>query len=409
MTIRRELPESVIREMNRQNSPEGYPVFLTITHPTLDAPIRVVSDPNNFMLDGNFYRGFRFGIRLVTDTEEMPYAELTMQNVDKKLSDALLDIDIAPRLDFEVIALNEYFNNHTIAIPRGPIKGLFEELGVDGAWFDAGPHTCFQNDDFTNPAGDGDNVRSILDLSGNDNHAVIANTANPLTLHTDGFRWWLHSTGAGAMLWSTSTAAQQETIVAAVRAETAASSIRNIFYSQNSRSALYRRTDDIKYEYVRLAADLVTYQYANVAHSSGTVVDKDTVVRGQWDGTNGIVAVDAATNSVSFPDVSNSTSYGFMAGTGEFQQWVGRVYSGVVFHASLTSSQLALVNSFMNTRMANADTDVVSRMYQARYLYLTEVNGSPLSLSGRIRSWDYSQEPYPGVFATQDRCPALFR
>lgn len=409
MTFKRDLPESVIREMNRQNSAEAYPIFLTITHPTLDTPIRVVSDPKNFMLDGNFYRGFRFGIRLVTDTEEMPYAELTIQNVDKKLSDALLDIDVAPRLDFDVIALNEYFNSQTIAMPRGPIKGLFEELGVDGAWFDAGPHTCFQNDDFTLPAGDGDPVRSIIDLSGNGNHGVIANTANPMTLHTDGTRWWLHSTGAGAILWATSTEAQQETIVAAVRAETAASSIRNIIYSQNSRSALYKKTDDIAYEYVRLDGSLVTYQYVSQNHPSGTLIDEDTVVRGQWDGTNGIAAVNTSINTASFGTVSNSMNHGFMAGTGEFQQWVGRVYSAVVFHASLNSTQLALVNSFMNTRMAIPDTDLVARMYQARYLYLTEVNGDPLSLSGRIRSWDYSQEPYPGVFATQDRCPALFR
>lgn len=39
---------------------------------------------------------------------------------------------------------------------------------------------------------------------------------------------------------------------------------------------------------------------------------------------------------------------------------------------------------------------------------LTDVQGSVSSASGRIKLRDYSQEPWPGIRATESRCPGLF-
>lgn len=39
---------------------------------------------------------------------------------------------------------------------------------------------------------------------------------------------------------------------------------------------------------------------------------------------------------------------------------------------------------------------------------LTDVNGTTSEASGRIMLRDYTQEPWPGVRATQSRCPGLF-
>lgn len=47
--------------------------------------------------------------------------------------------------------------------------------------------------------------------------------------------------------------------------------------------------------------------------------------------------------------------------------------------------------------------------YVADYLYLIDVEGDAMMLNGRITSWDYTQELWPGVRATQDRTPGLFR
>jgi len=47
--------------------------------------------------------------------------------------------------------------------------------------------------------------------------------------------------------------------------------------------------------------------------------------------------------------------------------------------------------------------------YVADYLYLIDVEGDAMMFNGRIVSWDYTQELWPGIRATQDRLPGLFR
>lgn len=52
------------------------------------------------------------------------------------------------------------------------------------------------------------------------------------------------------------------------------------------------------------------------------------------------------------------------------------------------------------------DTAVVH--YRAPLLYLTGVSIDAMSVSGELRSWDFTQESYPAMSATQDRLPGLF-
>lgn len=47
--------------------------------------------------------------------------------------------------------------------------------------------------------------------------------------------------------------------------------------------------------------------------------------------------------------------------------------------------------------------------YIADYLYLIDVECDAMMFNARIASWDYTQELWPGVRATQDRLPGLFR
>lgn len=108
MTVERSIPPALIRELNRQESAQDYPVFLEVRHPAVADVIRVVSDPVNFVLDTFEYIGFKFSISLLTDTEEAPYAQLSIQNVDKRIGDALLAVDEAAELDFQVLPLSEF-------------------------------------------------------------------------------------------------------------------------------------------------------------------------------------------------------------------------------------------------------------------------------------------------------------
>ena len=49
------------------------------------------------------------------------------------------------------------------------------------------------------------------------------------------------------------------------------------------------------------------------------------------------------------------------------------------------------------------------RIYSAPQLFLTGVEVNALSITARIVSWDYTQELWPGMLATQNRMPGLFR
>lgn len=102
------IPQGVRRELERQETAEFLLVFLTLYHVALAEPIRVVCDPENFILDGNEYQGFNFEISLLTDSESMPTARLTIQNVDRKIGDAVLKSVEPVRLDIEVIAGSEF-------------------------------------------------------------------------------------------------------------------------------------------------------------------------------------------------------------------------------------------------------------------------------------------------------------
>jgi hypothetical protein len=118
MSIERILPDGVGREVDRQESAEIYLVFLTVRHVNLPEPIRVVSDPHDFMLDGVRHQGFEFDVNLLSDTEDAPRAQLTIQNVDRRIAEAVLSMDSPARLDLDVIAGSQF--NLTVS-PRLPL------------------------------------------------------------------------------------------------------------------------------------------------------------------------------------------------------------------------------------------------------------------------------------------------
>ncbi len=136
MSIVRVLPATVIREINKQNSAEAYLVFVTIMHPKLNEVIRVVTDTENFILDTSkpteIWQGFTFEIKILSDSDEMPQAQIKMQNVDRRVGTSVLNSGEVVRLNIEVIALSQFdvavFPRVPFAMPVERIysaKGLF--------------------------------------------------------------------------------------------------------------------------------------------------------------------------------------------------------------------------------------------------------------------------------------------
>jgi len=82
--------------------------FLTISHPTLIDPIRIVWDTKDFIYGGNTYIGFPFDITLLSDDEQPPQAKLTIQNVSPKIGDSLRTLRSPLRLKIELLSSSDF-------------------------------------------------------------------------------------------------------------------------------------------------------------------------------------------------------------------------------------------------------------------------------------------------------------
>lgn len=109
----RTIPALVRAELEQENTSEAVLVFLKIQQSQLNDTIRVVSDPEDFWLNNDsgipeLYKGFEFEIKLLTDTDGPPSANLAVQNVDRQIGDNILQATDPVRLEIRVISLSEF-------------------------------------------------------------------------------------------------------------------------------------------------------------------------------------------------------------------------------------------------------------------------------------------------------------
>jgi len=82
--------------------------FLTISHPTLIDPIRIVWDTKDFIYGGKTFIGFPFDITILSDDEQPPQAKLTIQNVSPKIGDGLRSLRSPLRLKIELLSSSDF-------------------------------------------------------------------------------------------------------------------------------------------------------------------------------------------------------------------------------------------------------------------------------------------------------------
>lgn len=83
-------------------SPDALIAFLTVSHLLLPAPIRVVSDVMDYLVDGKLFIGLPFDFGILTDGEGPPMTELRMQNVDARIGRALLGLNDRANVALEI-------------------------------------------------------------------------------------------------------------------------------------------------------------------------------------------------------------------------------------------------------------------------------------------------------------------
>lgn len=75
--------------LEAEDSPDALLAFLTLTHPNLGEPIRLVSDVMDYLVDGDLFIGMPFGFKMLSDSDSMPRSQLVVQNVDRRIGQAV--------------------------------------------------------------------------------------------------------------------------------------------------------------------------------------------------------------------------------------------------------------------------------------------------------------------------------
>lgn len=115
----RSISSSLRRILLLQESGEAIVCFFTITHPDLADPIRVVSDGVDYEWQGERWIGFPFRWQLLTDDETAPRCQIELQNVDRRIGDALQSLSSTVRLQIDIVAASEFDQTVDPRLPLG--------------------------------------------------------------------------------------------------------------------------------------------------------------------------------------------------------------------------------------------------------------------------------------------------
>lgn len=106
--------------------------FLTITHPALPDPIRVVSDVMDYLVGGLSFKGLPFGFGILSDTEGPPMTELRMQNVDQRIGRSLLGLNDRAKVKLEIRTSADFdlSQDPRVEIPGGSVLYEFADFDL---------------------------------------------------------------------------------------------------------------------------------------------------------------------------------------------------------------------------------------------------------------------------------------
>jgi hypothetical protein len=129
----RVLPILSRRLLEQSSSGEPILVFVTVTHPDLDTPIRLVVDGADYVVNGDTWNQSFFELDLLTDTEQPPSARFRFPNVDREAISLLRRVSGPCRVEFALLPAS-YFDLtveprtvlplHTVIWDRAPAGSL---------------------------------------------------------------------------------------------------------------------------------------------------------------------------------------------------------------------------------------------------------------------------------------------
>lgn len=129
----RTLSSTALASANAQETDEVWLVLLTIDHDDLEAPLRVVNNNANVTSNGQEFIAFPFEIELPGEDPDQPAtARLKIDNVDRRVVQALRSIASAPTVTIQVI----------LASAPNTVEFSFEGMTLRNAIYDANAITA---------------------------------------------------------------------------------------------------------------------------------------------------------------------------------------------------------------------------------------------------------------------------
>ena len=121
----RPISAAVRAGLEREASPDALLAFLTVTHPRLVEPIRLVSDVLDYLRDGQTFVGLPFGFVAVTDEERAPVTQLTVQNVDRRIGEALRTMPDRATVQLEMLSSADFDLSADPRVPLGTLVPIY--------------------------------------------------------------------------------------------------------------------------------------------------------------------------------------------------------------------------------------------------------------------------------------------
>lgn len=137
--MQRDIPASARQAAEREGSPDVLLAFLTVTHQNLSEPIRIVSDVFDYVLEGETYKGIVFDAKPLTDTDAAPVTELRVQNVDRRIGEALERAEGRAQAALRVISSSDFDLTQDPRVALGTPEDIYSFRHFDLVDVDVNP------------------------------------------------------------------------------------------------------------------------------------------------------------------------------------------------------------------------------------------------------------------------------
>lgn len=106
------MDEATIKKFFRLEIDEAVLLLVTLTHPTIET-VRVVNNSpaqdgsGDIVSRGETYLAYPFRPQLPNNTDEQPRAKITIANIDRRISESLMNLESSPKIAFEIVTASD--------------------------------------------------------------------------------------------------------------------------------------------------------------------------------------------------------------------------------------------------------------------------------------------------------------